>query len=185
MIKIAVITGSTRPKRNGIKVAQWAFDLTKKRTDAQFELVDILDYSLPLFDEPELPATGRYIREHTKKWSAKINEFDAYIFVTPEYNHSTSAALKNAIDFLYNEWTNKAAGFIGYGGSGASRAIEHLRGVMATLQIADVRAQVSLNLHGDFENGEVKNSEHHEKNLNQLIDQLISWGEALKNTRKK
>jgi NAD(P)H-dependent FMN reductase len=185
MIKIAIITGSTRPNRKSITVAKWAYELAAKRTDAQFELVDIVDYNLPLLDEPELPATGKYTKDHTKKWSAKINEFDAYIFVTPEYNHSTSAALKNAIDFLYNEWTNKAAGFIGYGAAGASRAVEHLRGVMATLQVADVRAQVALNLHGDFENGAVKSSEHHEKTMNQLIDQLISWGNALKTVRSK
>lgn len=185
MIRIGVIIGSTRPNRKGKCVGDWAFQEAKKRNDAEFELVDIIDYGLPLLDEPELPATGKYSKEHTKKWASKISSLDAFIFVTPEYNHSTSGALKNAIDFLYNEWTNKAAGFVGYGAEGGSRAVEHLRQIMATLQVADVRAQISLKLNSDFENNSVKASEHNTKTLNQLIDQLISWGEALKTTRNK
>lgn len=185
MIRIAIIIGSTRPNRKGKTVAEWVYQEAKKRSDAEFELVDIQDYSLPLLDEPEIPATGKYTKEHTKKWSKAISAFDAYIFVTPEYNHSTSGALKNSIDFLYNEWINKAAGFVGYGAEGGSRAVEHLRQIMATLQVADVRAQVSLKTSSDFENNAVKTSAHHVKTLNTQIDQLISWGEALKGTRKK
>lgn len=184
-MKIAIVIGSTRPNRKGEEVAQWVFQHAKKRSEAEFEIVDIKEFSLPLLDEPELPATGKYSKQHTKDWSAKINSFDAYIFVTPEYNHSTSGALKNAIDFLYNEWVNKAAAFVGYGAEGASRAIEHLRQIMATLQVADVRAQVSLSLQKDFENNKIKSSDHHEKSLNQLIDQLLAWGNALKTVRAK
>lgn len=184
-MKIAIVIGSTRPNRKGEDVGQWVLHHATKRTEAEFELVDIKDFSLPLLDEPELPATGKYSKQHTKDWSAKISSFDAYIFVTPEYNHSTSGALKNAIDFLYNEWVNKAAGFVGYGAEGASRAIEHLRQIMATLQVADVRAQVSLSLQKDFDNNKVKTSDQQEKSLNQLIDQLIAWGEAFKTLRAK
>jgi NAD(P)H-dependent FMN reductase len=77
-------------------------------------------------------------------WSARIASFDGYVFVTPEYNHSSSAALKNAIDFLHQEWINKAAGFIAYGGTMGARAVEHLRLVLAELQVATVRTQVGL-----------------------------------------
>jgi len=152
MIKIAIILGSTRPGRNGEAVARWVYEIAQKRGDAEFELVDIKDFNLPLLDEPMPPARREYTQPHTKAWSAKIDSFDAYVFVTPEYNHATSGALKNAIDFLYCEWNNKAAVFVGYGGSGGTRAVENLRLVMGELQIADVRAQVALSLYTDFEN---------------------------------
>jgi NAD(P)H-dependent FMN reductase len=111
-MRIAIVTGSTRPNRNNIAVARWVFELAATRRDATFELVDIADYHLPLLDEPLPPALGRYTHPHTKRWAAKIASFDGYVFVTPEYNHGTSAALKNAIDYLYAEWNHKAAGFV-------------------------------------------------------------------------
>ena len=142
MLKIAIVLGSTRPGRNGEAVAKWVLDIAKKRKDAEFELVDIGDYDLPLLEEPVPPSMGQYAQPHTKKWSAKVASFDGFVFVTPEYNHSTSGALKNAIDFLYAEWNNKAAGFVSYGSAMGVRAVEHLRLIMAELMIADVRAQV-------------------------------------------
>ena len=108
MIKIGIIIGSTRPGRKAEVVAKWAYDIARKRKDAEFELVDIADFNLPLLDEPMPPAFGQYSHDHTRAWSAKIDSFDGYVFVTPEYNHATSGALKNAIDFLYQEWNNKA-----------------------------------------------------------------------------
>ncbi len=114
MLRIAIIIGSTRPGRKGEAVAKWAYEIAQKRSDAKFELVDIKDFNLPLLDEPMPPSMGQYTHDHTKKWSAKIASFDAYVFVAPEYNHATSGALKNAIDFLHSEWVNKAAGFIAY-----------------------------------------------------------------------
>jgi NAD(P)H-dependent FMN reductase len=101
MLRIAIIIGSTRPGRKGEAVAKWVFEIAQKRSDAEFELVDIKDFNLPLLDEPMSPLMGQYTHQHTKTWSAKIASFDAYVFVTPEYNHATSGALKNAIDFLY------------------------------------------------------------------------------------
>src|SRR5258705_2663595 len=152
MLKIGIIVGSTRPGRKAGAVAKWVHDILKSRKDAEFEIVDIEDYKLPLLDEPVPPSMHQYSRPHTKAWSEKIASLDAYIFVTPEYNHSTSAALKNAIDFLFREWNDKAAGFVGYGGAGGTRAVEHLRLVMGELKVADVRAQVALSIHADFEN---------------------------------
>ena len=128
---------------------------------------------------------GQYANDHTKVWSAKIASFDAFVFVTPEYNHATSGALKNAIDYLYSEWNNKAAGFVGYGGAGGVRAVEHLRLVMGELMVADVRAQVALSLYTDFENFSVfKPAAHHEKSVNAMLDQVIAWGGALRALRK-
>jgi NAD(P)H-dependent FMN reductase len=140
---------------------------------------------LPLLDEPIPPSQGKYSQAHTKAWAAKIDTFDAFVFVTPEYNHSTSGALKNAIDFLYKEWNNKAAGFVGYGSAGGVRAVEHLRVIMAELQIADVRAQVMLSLFTDFENySTFKPAPQHEKTLGTMLDQLLAWGAAMRTIRR-
>ncbi|GAA2525206.1 NAD(P)H-dependent oxidoreductase [Pilimelia columellifera] len=185
MVKIAIVIGSTRPGRKGEAVARWVHELASKRTDAQFELVDIASFNLPLLDEPVPPSMGQYSKEHTQRWAAKIAEFDGYVFVTPEYNHSTSGALKNALDYLYAEWNNKAAGFVGYGSVGGARAVEQLRLIAAELQMATVRAQVSLSLFTDFENfSTFTPAGHHEMAMNNLFDQLISWSRAMKSTRE-
>ncbi|GAA4562491.1 NADPH-dependent FMN reductase [Planotetraspora kaengkrachanensis] len=180
MTKIAIILGSTRPGRNGEAVAKWVLELASKRSDAEFELVDLKDYNLPHLDEAVPPSMGQYSQPHTHAWAAKIAEFDGYVFVTPEYNHSTSGALKNAIDFLYGEWNNKAAGFVSYGSVGGARAVEHLRLIMAELQVADVRAQVALSLATDFENYHIFTpAAYHEDSLTTLLDQLVAWSRAL------
>jgi NAD(P)H-dependent FMN reductase len=185
MLKLAIIIGSTRPNRVGESVGKWVHQIAQQRRDAEFELVDIKEFNLPLLDEPVPPSQGKYSKEHTKKWAAKIASFDGYVFVTPEYNHGICGALKNAIDFLFAEWNNKAAGFVGYGSAGGTRAVEHLRLVMAEVQVATVRAQVMLSLHDDFENYSVfKPREFHEKSLGQVFDQVIAWGGALQSLRQ-
>jgi len=185
MTKIAIIIGSTRPGRNGEAVGKWVYDISKNRKDAEFELIDIADYNLPLLDEPMPAAMHQYSKDHTKAWATKIDQFDGFIFVTPEYNHSTSGALKNAIDFISTEWNNKAAGFVSYGSAGGARAVEHLRLIMAELQIADVRAQVMLSLFTDFINmSEFKPDSRHKAEVNTLFDQVIAWSSALKTLRK-
>ena len=127
---------------------------------------------------------GRYNNPHTKAWAAKIDAFDAYVFVTPEYNHGPSGALKNAIDFLYKEWNNKAAGIVGYGSAGGVRAVEQLRLVMGEIQVADVRASVALSLFTDFENYTIfKPAPHHDRSVNAMLDQLVAWGTAMKTLR--
>src|SRR5262249_39145787 len=120
--------------------------VASSRDDAEFELVDLRDYSLPHLDEPLPPSLGQYEHDHTKAWADKIASFDGFVIVTPEYNHSTSGVLKNAIDFLYAEWNNKAVGFVSYGGAGGARAAEHLRLVAGELQMAGEREQVALSL---------------------------------------
>jgi NAD(P)H-dependent FMN reductase len=148
------------------------------------EIVDIQDFDLPLLDEPVPPSLGQYSQEHTKTWAAKIASFDAYIFVTPEYNHGIPGALKNAIDYLYREWNNKAAGFVSYGAAGGTRAVEHLRLIMAELQVATVRAQVPLSLFTDFESFSVcKPEPRRSAELQTMLDQLIAWGTALRTVR--
>lgn len=187
MLRVGIIIGSTRPNRIGEGVAQWVFSEAKKRSDIEFELVDIKDFNLPLLDEP-VPAgmSSDYTKPHTKKWAEKISTFDAFIFVTPEYNHGVSGALKNAIDYLYVEWNNKVAGFVGYGSVGGTRVVESLRMIMAELQIATVRTQVALTLRTDFENfSKIRPQTFQVKTLNKLIDEIALWGNALKNIRQE
>lgn len=185
MLKVAIVIGSTRPGRKAETIARWVHEIAQRRADAEYELVDLAEFNLPLLDEPMPPSRGQYAKPHTQAWSAKIAPFDAFVFVTPEYNHSTSGALKNALDYLYREWNNKAAGFVSYGGSGGVRAVEQLRLVMGELMIADVRAQVTLTLAHDFENYSVfKPGPNQEKSVNTLLDQVLAWGGALKPLRK-
>ena len=180
MTRIGIILGSTRPNRNGEQVAKWVYDIASRRDDAEFDLIDLRDYPLPHLDEPLPPSVARYENDHTKRWSEKIASFDAYVFVTPEYNHSTSGVLKNAIDYLYAEWNNKAVGFVSYGGVGGARAAEHLRLVAGELQMADVRQQVALSLLTEFENFSVfKPGDYNVAALDTLLDQVVAWSTAL------
>jgi NAD(P)H-dependent FMN reductase len=181
MLRIAIIMGSTRPGRNGEAVSKWAYEIARQRSDAELELVDIAAFELPLLDEPMPASSGNYNRPHTRAWSAKIASFDGFVFVTPEYNHGTSAALKNAIDFLHGEWANKAAGFIGYGASLGARAVENLRLVMAALHVATVTPQVGLSMFTDFEQFSVfKPAAAQEQSLTRMLDHVIAWSGALR-----
>ncbi|MGI5269325.1 NADPH-dependent FMN reductase [Nonomuraea sp. CA-218870] len=184
MIRIGIVIGSTRPGRVGESVARWVHDLAVKRGDAEYELVDLADYALPHLDEPLPAATGQYAREHTAAWSERISSFDGFVFVTPEYNSSTSGALKNAIDFLFAEWADKAAAFVSYGVDGGARAAEHLRQVLGRLKVADVPAQVTLSIYADFEDFSVpRPAPQHEERLTAMLDQLLSWATALRPLR--
>ena len=122
MVKIAVVVGSTRPGRRSRQVADWVMARATSRGGAEFEMLDLADYSLPLLDEPMPPSLGNYQHEHTEAWARAVPRFDGFIFVTAEYNHSVPGVLKNALDFLYAEWNNKAAGFVSYGSAGGVRA---------------------------------------------------------------
>ena len=186
MTRIGIILGSTRPNRNGEQVAKWVYDIASRRSDAEFELVDLLDYPLPHLDEPLPPSMGQYHNEHTRQWAEKIASFDGFVFVTPEYNHGTSGVLKNAIDYLYAEWNNKAAGFVSYGAVGGARAAEHLRLVAGELQMADVRQQVALSLLTEFENFTVfRPGDYNLAALDILLDQVIAWSTALAPLRRQ
>lgn len=184
-MRIAIIVGSTRPARKGLDVAKWVHGLASQRSTAEYELVDLIDYQLPLLDEPVPPAMQKSpTQEHTRRWAAKVASFDGYVFVTPEYNHGPPASLKNAMDFLYKEWCNKSAGFVGYGAVGGARSVEMLRAICSNLELADVRSAVSLMLATDFENyATFKPQPHQEKILTQVLEQVEAWAGALKPLR--
>jgi len=183
-LKIAIILGSTRPGRNGKAVADWVHGRAADRTAARYELIDLLDHPLPHIDEPVPPSLGRYAAEHTKAWSATVAAYDGFVFVTPEYNHSTSGVLKNAIDYLHNEWVNKAAAMVGYGSLGGARAIEHLRAVASELQIAHVRQQLGFSLFTDFEDfSRFAPGPQHAEAADVMFGQLESWARAMRSVR--
>lgn len=180
-LKIAIVQGSVREGRNGDAVAKWIYDFATKRNDAQYEIVDLADYNLPLLG-------SKYAHEdaesHIKAWSEKMASFDGYIFVTPEYNHAVGGALKNALDYLNAEVNNKSAGFVGYGSLGGTRAHENLRLILGEIQVADVRTAVTFSLMSDFENfSEFKPADYHEENATTMIDQVLAWAGALKTLR--
>ncbi len=184
MLKIAIITGSTRPTRVNDQVAKWVLAEAQKRGDAEYTLVDIKDMNLPLLDEALPAGYAQYNNAHTKAWAEVIKPFDGFVFVTPEYNHAPSAALKNALDYLYAEWNNKAVGFVGYGSAMGVRAVEHLRQIAGELQLADVRTAVQLSLFTDFENATVfKPDPRHLEDLSTMLGQLLAWSGALKPLR--
>jgi len=184
--RIGIILGSTRPNRNGEQVARWVLEVASRRRDARFEFLDLRDYPLPHLDEPPPPSFGQYQGDHTKRWAAKIASFDGFVIVTPEYNHSTSGVVKNAIDYLYAEWNNKAVGFVSYGATGGARAVEHLRLIAGELQMADVRQQVILSLKTEFENfSAFKPSDHSLPTLNTMLDQVVTWSTALAPLRNR
>lgn len=123
-LAIAVIVASTRPERVGPAVAEWVMEGTADRAAATYTLVDLAHQNLPLLDEPEPASSGNYTHEHTRAWSELVEGFDGFVFVTPEYNRGIPAALKNALDYLYTEWNDKAAAICCYGSSGGLRVAE-------------------------------------------------------------
>jgi NAD(P)H-dependent FMN reductase len=184
-VRIAIILGSTRPGRRGEPVARWVLEQTAARGDARYELVDLADFALPHLDEPMPPSMGRYEFEHTKRWSDTIDDFDGFVFVTPEYNRAPSGVLKNALDYLYAEWNDKAAGIVSYGAAASGlRAAEALRLILGELQIADVRQSVGFSLVHDFENFQTfAPGPQHAQHLAAQLDQLVAWSRALREVR--
>ena len=182
-VRVAIITGSTRPGRQAEAVARWVHEVAAGGTSADVELVDIAEQALPHLDEPLPPLAGRPEHVHTQAWAAVIAGFDAFVFVTPEYNHSVPGALKNAIDFLYGEWNDKAAGFVSYGVDGGLRAVEHLRGVMGELKVADVRNHVALTFAGDFEDHVFAPAGMRAAEVVELLDEVERGAGALRPLR--
>ncbi|MDZ7726115.1 MAG: NAD(P)H-dependent oxidoreductase [Candidatus Campbellbacteria bacterium] len=186
MINIKIIAGSSRPGRFNIQPANWIFELANNRESVNAELLDLKEIDLPFLDEEKSPMSGEYSKEHTLEWSEKIKEADGFVFVTPEYNHSFSPVLKNAIDFLYNEWNYKPASFISYGSlAGGARAVEHLRGVAGEIKMYDLRDQILIPNYwnGLNESGEYQFNENQEQEAEALLDNLVFWADKMKDIR--
>lgn len=182
-VRIGIVIGSTRPGRVGDSVGHWLHAIAQRRADTEVVLLDLADYALPLLDEPGHPAAGVYEHEHTRRWSRAVAACDGFVFVTPEYNHGTSATLKNAIDYLYHEWSTKPCSFVGYGGSYGARAIASLRLVMGELLVADLREHVGLSTRRDFRGGVFEPSHARELAAESMLEELVTWSRGLRRMR--
>ncbi|MFI6411555.1 NAD(P)H-dependent oxidoreductase [Streptomyces sp. NPDC050585] len=175
MTRIGILIGSTRPGRKGEQVARWVHERAARRGDARFEVIDLLDHPLPHLDEPLPALTGRYQHAHTRAWADTIAGFDGFVMVTPEYNASIPGVLKNAIDYLYAEWTHKAVGFVSYGVRGGALAARRLRALCELLQMGAVAPQVSLSLDADFDGqGTLTAGAHQAGALDTLLDHVVA-----------
>lgn len=181
MTKIAIVIGSIREGRNGVQVANWVKELADKHGNAEYSIIDLKEFNMPLMTKRFSEYTGEEAEyADLKKLADLTKEADGYIFVTPEYNHSLTAAQKNYFDLYYSEFNNKAAGIVSYGSAGGARSAEHVRSILAELQVADVRQHVTLSLFTDFENFSVfKPAPIHQDGLNTLLDQVVAWSDAL------
>lgn len=188
MVKIMVIIGSTRPNRGGPAVANWIMQLTSEHPNAEFELVDLKELNLPFLDEPEQPFVRKYTKDHTKKWSAMVDAADGFVWVHPEYNHGVNAALKNALDFLWQEWNDKPVALVGYGSAaGGARAAQQLRLIAAGLKMFDLRADIVLPNYRQYvdESGVFNASEGHTKAAHNILEELIFWAVHMATARQE
>lgn len=186
MHKILVILGTNRPNRNGRKVADWFVEFAARDKRFEFELIDLSELNLPWLDEP-IPSkiTTDYVHQHTRDWSKKVDDADGYIIITPEYNHSYPAVLKNALDYLYYEWGQKPIGFIGYGAQYGYRAVEHLRQIAVKFKMAPLSHQVEIPIFKQLnKDGEFVASDENVHQAEALLNQLDWWALALSNARK-
>lgn len=185
MLKIGLIIGSTREGRVSTQVADWVKTFTEGNTEAEFEIIDIKDYNFEEFDNmPPGMLNKQYDAENVTKWSQKIDSLDGFIFITPEYNKDISGSLKNAIDHLGPEWSNKSAGSVSYGSTLGVGATMALRQVLSNLGVAVVAPFGALSLFTDFENmSEFKPGDHHNDSIEATINNVVLWAKAMKTIR--
>jgi NAD(P)H-dependent FMN reductase len=189
MLDIGIVISTTRERRFGDKPAAWILGVASARSDMRARILDLRDYPMPFFDEVASNAWVPSKNEIAQRWQKAIAAYDGFIFVTAEYNHAPPAVLKNAIDYAYPEWAKKPVAFVGYGGVGAARAIEHLRGIVAELHMASMRTAVHIQ-GGDFmavrqDKQKLADLPHLQQAASEMLDQLAWWGEALKAAREK
>ena len=181
--RIGIVISTTREGRFGERAARWVAELAKSRTDIEVEIVDLRDYPLPFFDERIPPAYAPSANPVAQRWSAKMAELDGYVFLTAEYNHSLSGVLKNALDYLAPETQRKPATFVGYGAVGGARAVEHLRGILAEMQVATLKFAVHIGrteMLGLLREGKTMADFPYLAELTgPMFDELVWWAETL------
>ena len=185
--RLMIIVGSVRPGRIGLPIANWALERAEAHGGFESELVDLAELGLPFMDEPAHPSLRKYTKPHTFAWSAQVEAADAFLFVTPEYNHSYSPALKNAIDFLNREWWRKPVGFVSYGGvSGGTRGVVALDQAINGLGLVKVGANLEINFAGRMvADGVFTPGEKELAVLDKELDELLDLDEVLKPSRLK
>lgn len=192
MVQVKVIVGSTREGRFSEALVPWITKALAGQSEVEHEVLDLRDYEMPFYDQPISPAVvenGEYAHEIVRTFAKKIKEADAFLIISPEYNHGYSAVLKNALDSVYGEWNNKAVAFVSYGSAAGARAVEQLRQVAVELQMASTRSAIHIQAPWFLrdENGDLKESalDDYDKALEGTITQLLWWGSALKEARQK
>lgn len=182
MYKLKVIFASVREGRKGISIAQWVKEMASKDNRFEVEFIDLKEENLPFMDEPNHPRLKQYTHDHTKKWSAKIDEADAFIFVTPEYNYGYPAVLRNALEYLHSEWQYKAAGIVSYGGiSAGTRSANALKADLISLKIPALPEAVNIPMFTQFikEDGSYHPSEAAIKGLELVLNELARWTKGM------
>lgn len=184
---IQIIQGSTRHGTNAPKVASWFLALGQKHDDCTLELVNLLEWNLPFFDDPSSPSTGVYHTEAAKRWSAQIAKADGYVIITPEYNHGYPAGLKNALDLIYGEWNRKPVAFVSYstGAIGGARSVEQLRQVVVDLQMAPVHTALHIPFIEKAFDAEGKLDPKFDARAEKLLDELLWWTMVLKEGKER
>jgi NAD(P)H-dependent FMN reductase len=187
MPRLSIIIGSTRPGRAGLPIADWFADRARAHGGFEIDLVDLAELNLPMLDEPNHPRLRQYTHQHTKDWSARVAGSDAFVIVTPEYNHGYSAAVKNAIDYLHHEWHYKPVGFVSYGGVAAgTRAMQQLKQVVTALRMLPLTDAVNIPFHTQFldDDGRVQANEVMEQAADVMLDELVRVAETLRPLRE-
>jgi len=188
MPKIKIILGSSRPNRFGEQPAKWLMEMSKQIEGAEFEIIDLAEVALPFLDEPFPAMQNKYQNEHTKAWAKVIADADGFVFVAAEYNHGYTPVMKNALDYLYNEWNNKPVAFLSYGSAaGGARAVDQLRAVVGHLGMYDITEHMILpeyytNLDKD---GNFQFTERHEQNAHTMLNRLVFWADKMAEARKE
>lgn len=186
--RLHVVIASTRPGRVGPSVARWFTDFATRNSQFDVKLVDLLDFNLPLYDEPNHPVTQKYEHAHTRAWAASVSSADAFVFVTPEYNYNPTPALVNALNYVYREWNYKACGFVSYGGvSGGIRAVQVAKLLVTTLKMMPMAEGVMVPMVGKSidADGAFVSSEPVEQSARQMLDELFRWTGALASLRPR
>ena len=185
-LKLMVIMSSTRPGRVGLPVAKWFYETALENGSFEVDFCDLLDVNLPMVDEPNHPRLKQYVHQHTRDWSARVDAADAFVIVTPEYNHGMTSALKNAIDYLHSEWHYKACGFVSYGGgSGGMRAVEGCKPVMTCLRVMPVFETVGIaGFANMIKDGVFEAPDAAKKAAVAMLDELKRWAGPLRMLRE-
>jgi NAD(P)H-dependent FMN reductase len=187
MINLKIITASTRPERKGIYISHWVIEALQSNPSFQVEHLDLNEINLPFLDEPHHPRFQNYTKQHTKEWSSKISEGEAFIFVIPEYNYGYTAPLKNAIDFLFKEWAYKTAGIVSYGGlAGGTRATQMFKQVLTTLKVVPVTESLPIPFFAShIKDGVFVPTEVLNNGLNEMFQEMIKVDKGLRVIREQ
>ncbi len=181
-----IVIASTRPGRGGWPVAQWFIQRATEHDSFELDVVDLLELELPMLDEPNHPRLGQYTQPHTREWSEQVAAADAFVFVTPEYNHGYPASLKNALDYLHHEWRHKPVGFVSYGGvASGTRSVEQLQQVVTALRLTPVIEQVNIPFYQQFidDNGVLQANDVMEQAADTMLEALLRLEETLRPLR--